>query len=136
LALIIERVIFTTHRVKIDMDPAFLHAAENSELTLKVYPANLLGFKTPFKRADVQFVVEDGVNLVELAYTIGTNTAIIRSKGIEGEAIIGIYSVPTGIPVSKVVIKIVSSELITFNAGSFPAVVKRIEYGLYQGQEQ
>ena len=115
------------------MDPAILHAATNSELTMKVYPANLLGFKIPFKNAEVQCVVEDGVNLVELVYIMGTNTAVIRSKGIEGEAIIGIYSIPTGIPVSKVVIKIVSPELVTFNASSFPAVVKGIEYGLYHG---
>lgn len=124
---------FTTQKVKIEMDPAVLRATTESQLVLKVYPANLLGFKTPFKKADVQFVIEDGANLIELSSTIGTNTAIIRSKGKEGEAVIGIYSIPTGIPVSKVLIKIISSELVVFNSESFPAVVKFVKYSFHQG---
>jgi hypothetical protein len=115
------------------MNPPVLHADENSELTLNVYPANLLGFKIPFKEAEVQFVVEDGANLVELVYTMGTSKAIIRSKGIEGEAVIGIYSIPTGVPVSKVIIKIISSELVTHNPRRFPAVIIPVEYCFYKG---
>ena len=65
----------------------------------------MLGFENLFGKADVRFEIEEGGILVEL--TDATNrTATVRSKGIEGEAVIGIYSLISGMQISKVLIKI------------------------------
>jgi hypothetical protein len=53
----------------------------------------------------VRFEIEDGVNLVELSGVTGS-TASVRSKGIEGEAVICIYSLRSGVQITRVLIKI------------------------------
>lgn len=71
----------------------------------------MLGFKVPFSAVDVRFTVEEGVNLVELVSESSEGSVTIRSKGIEGEAVVGIYSLKSGLPVKKVMIKILPREV-------------------------
>ena len=55
---------------------------------------------------EVRFEIEEGENLIELSDAT-TGSVKVKSKGIEGEAIIGIYSLRSGVMVSKVLIKII-----------------------------
>ncbi len=105
ILLVAERVLFNTSKVNVDIEPPYLRASTSSALNIKVYPVNMLGFKNLFGRLDVRFEIEEGGNLVELSVPSG-NSVGVRSRGIEGEAIIGIYSLRSGVQVSKVLIKI------------------------------
>lgn len=105
IVLLAERLIFNSAKVNVDVEPAYLRASTNSSLNISVYPVNMLGFKNPFGKAGVRFEVEEGNNLIELRDETACSVHV-RSKGIEGEAIVGIYSLHTGIQISKVVIKI------------------------------
>jgi len=82
-----------------------LRANTSSELIINVFRVNMLGFKTPFSKVYVRFEIEEGANLIEVTSYTG-ESAKIRSKGIEGEAVVGVYSLKSGALVSKVVIKI------------------------------
>lgn len=66
----------------------------------------MLGFKVPFSSVDVRFNIEEGSNLIEMVNESPDGKAVIRSKGIEGEAIIGIYSLKSGLQLSRLMIKI------------------------------
>lgn len=103
--MIAERLVFNTTKVNVDIEPAYLRASSSSSLNVAVYPVNMLGFRNLFGKADVRFEIEEGGNLVDLLNVTGC-TVNVRSKGIEGEAIIGIYSLSSGIQISKVLIKI------------------------------
>lgn len=92
--------------MKIKLEPEVLRARNNSELEINVYRSNLLGFGVPFGKVEVRFVVEEGANLVEIISESPNGKARIRSKGIEGEAVIGIYNIKSGMQISRVMIKI------------------------------
>jgi hypothetical protein len=111
LALIADRVIFTSTDIKIEMHPEVLKASHNSELSLQVYRTNILGFKTPFSSVQVKFLIEEGPNLIELIDTDDNGTVTVRSKGIEGEAVIGIYSEKSGLQLKKILIKILPRDV-------------------------
>ncbi|MCI0450753.1 MAG: hypothetical protein L0Y79_13410 [Chlorobi bacterium] len=106
LALLTDRFIFTTSGAKVKLEPEVLRASVNSELKIQVYASNLLGFKVPFREVNVRFVIEEGANLIEILNESANGTAVIRSKGLEGEAVVGIYSLNSGLQVSRVLIKI------------------------------
>jgi len=89
------------------MDPGVLKASPYSSMTITLQPLNPLGFKTPFSKIQARFEIEEGKNLIEMENFIESDKVIIRSKGIEGEVILGIYSIKTGILLRKLVIKIV-----------------------------
>ena len=104
LVLLGDRFIFTSSDVKIDMNPPVLRASTASELTVSVYRVNLLGFKVPFSEIEAQFLIDDGKNLIEFNGEGNGSSIIVRSKGIEGEATVGIYSVKSGMQILKVLI--------------------------------
>lgn len=97
---------FTSSGIKIELEPEVLRAYNTSELEIKVYRSNMLGFKTPFSNIEVRFSVEEGSNLIEIVNESPDGIARIRSKGIEGEAIIGIYSLKSGLQLQRIMIKI------------------------------
>jgi len=107
--LLAERFIFTSVAVKIDTNPPVLRASFNSELKIRVLMVNSLGFKTPFSKTDARFEIEEGTNLVEIARE-DPSTVTIRSKGLEGEAIIGVYSLKSGTLLGKVLVKVLAQE--------------------------
>jgi hypothetical protein len=88
-----------------------LKASTSSELEIMVYRKNTAGFKVPFTKAEVRFEVEDGANLIEIIKESPDGFAKIRSKGIEGEAIIGIYSLRSGMQVSRILIKVMPRDV-------------------------
>ncbi len=106
LALLADRFIFTTSGISVDIKPPVLRAAISSELRIEVYRENLLGFKVPFSSAEVRFVIEEGSNIIELEGDSTPGTVKVRSKGVEGEASVGIYSIRSGLQLKKVFIKI------------------------------
>lgn len=111
LLLLCERFIFTSSDIKIVMKPEILRASTSSELELSVYRVNMLGFKVPFSTIEAQFLIEDGKNLIEFNGE-GTGSSIrIRSKGVEGEAIVGIYSLKSGMQIRKVMIKVLPRDV-------------------------
>jgi hypothetical protein len=110
LGLLAERFAFRTVKVNVEMNPAFLRASTTSEMSLKIIPVNSLGFRTPFAHQKARFDIEEGANLIELVQTIEYDHAIVRSKGIEGEAIIGVYSLKSGMLLNKILIKIVTND--------------------------
>lgn len=65
----------------------------------------MLGFENLLGKAEVRFEIEEGGNLIDLSEAPNSSVQV-RSKGIEGEAIIGIYSLHSGVQISKVLIKI------------------------------
>jgi len=92
-------------KVNVDIEPPYLKASTVSSLTMKVYPLNTLGFRNIFGRSDVRFEIEEGGNLIELQNATA-EAVTVKSRGIEGEAIVGIYSLRSGVLISKVLIKI------------------------------
>jgi len=110
-ALAADRVIFTSSDVKIDVSPEVLRASVNSEVLISVKRVNILGFEVPFSKVDAAFVIEDGANLVEFVGEPGNSSVKVRSKGIEGEAAIGIYSVKSGMQIRKVLLKILPRDV-------------------------
>lgn len=109
--MIADRVIFTSVDAKVDMKPEILRASIHSEMNVSVYRSNMLGFKVPFSTVEVRFEAVEGANLVELLNESSEGTVTIRSKGIEGEAILVIYSLRSSLPVIKVLIKILPKEV-------------------------
>ena len=104
--LLAERFIFHTVKIDVEMDPPVLKASTFSQMTITIVSVNSLGFKTPFSRSEARFEIEEGANLIEMEKFIENNKVVIHSKGVEGEAIIGIYSLKSGILLRKLLIKI------------------------------
>ncbi len=111
LGLLAERLVFTSTDVKIEIDPPVLRASTSSELKIEVYRSNTLGFKTPMSSVELRFQIEEGSNLIEVFNESADGSVKIRSKGIEGEAIIGIYSLKSGLQLRKVFIKILPRDV-------------------------
>lgn len=109
--MLLERVVFTTSKFHIETNPKILYAASRSELVIEVIPVNILGFRTPFSKASSVFVIEEGNNLVEIIPLEGVGSAVIKSKGKEGEVVIGIYSVKSGAFLGRVLVKILPGEM-------------------------
>lgn len=96
------------------MDPPFLKTSPYSQMVITIIPKNILGIKTPLSKTGVRFEIMEGSNLLELESFLDNDKAIVRSKGIEGEATIAIYSIKSGVLLNKLLIKIVRGDL-TFN---------------------
>lgn len=111
VGLLAERLVFTSSDIKVEIDPPVLRAATSSELEIKVYRTNVLGFKTPFSSVELRFQIEEGNSLIELTNEQAEGNLKIRSKGIEGEAIVGIYSLKNGLLLKKVFIKILPRDV-------------------------
>lgn len=111
LILISDRLMFTSSDVKIEMKPDILRASTSSELAINVYRINILGLRVPFSKIEAQFLIEDGNNLIELSGEQTGNSITVRSKGIEGEASVGIYSLRSGMQIRKVLIKILPRDM-------------------------
>ncbi len=111
LILLCDRLMFTSSDIKIEMNPDILRASTSSELAINVYRVNILGIKVPFSKIEAQFLIEDGNNLIELSGEQTGNSIIVRSKGIEGEASVGIYSLKSGMQIRKVLIKILPRDM-------------------------
>ncbi|MBE2218723.1 MAG: hypothetical protein IAE90_10990 [Ignavibacteria bacterium] len=106
-----DSLVFTSSDVRIDIAPEVLRASVNSEVLISVKRVNIFGFEVPFSKVDAAFVIEDGANLVEFAGEPGSSSVIVRSKGKEGEATIGIYSVKSGMQIRKVLLKILPRDV-------------------------
>jgi hypothetical protein len=104
--LIAQQIIFSTAKVNVDIEPPYLRASNVSSLTIKVYPVNKFGFRNLMGSSEVRFEVEQGENLIVLEDATAESVKV-RSKGIEGEAIVGIYSLRSGVMISKVLVKII-----------------------------
>ena len=106
-----DRIIFTSSDIKIDMKPEVLRASVNSEMIIEVYRDNIIGFKVPFSKIEAQFIIEDGNNLIELSGEENGNSIRVRSKGVEGEATLGIYSVRSGMQIRKIIITVLPRDM-------------------------
>lgn len=71
----------------------------------------MLGWKVPFSVVDVRFQIEEGAGLVTLDNESSEGNVTVKSKGIEGEAIVGIYSVKSGMQIQRVLIKILPRDV-------------------------
>jgi len=109
--LVAERVVFTSSDVKFEIKPEVLRANPNSELEIRVYRINMLGFKVPFSSVEVRFQVEEGDNLIGLYEESTEGNVKVRSKGIEGEAIVGIYALKSGSLIKSILIKILPRDM-------------------------
>lgn len=96
--------------IKIDLKPDVLRASVNSELTVSVYLVNILGFKTPFGETNARFEIEQGANLVQIQ-EVSAGIVKLRSKGVEGEATLGIYALKSGALLQKIMIKILPKDV-------------------------
>lgn len=111
IILLAERLIFTSVDIRITLLPEVLKASHSSELLVEVNRVNSFGYKTPFSSIDVLFTVEEGKNLIDISEVFKGNSVKVRSKGIEGEAVIGIYSVRSGLQIRKILIKILPRDV-------------------------
>ena len=109
--LVGDRLIFTSSDIKIEMKPDVLRARTSSEMIIEVYRINILGIKVPFSKIEAQFLIEDGNNLIDIIDENKGNSIKVVSKGIEGEASIGIYSLKSGMQIRKVLIKILPRDM-------------------------
>jgi hypothetical protein len=123
LALLVDKFVFTSSGVKIELTPEVLRASSSSELEIKIYRSNLLGFKVPFGNIDVRFVIEEGANLVEIISESPDGNAKVRSRGLEGEIVIGIYSIKSGMQISRILIKILPRDLALLNCERSEAIL-------------
>lgn len=94
-----------TAKVKVDIEPPCLRASTTSSLTIEVYPVNTLGFRNLLGKTEVRFEIEEGDALISLE-EMNTRSVTVRSKGIEGEATVGVYSLPSGVLISRILIKV------------------------------
>ena len=92
------------------MEPSVLKASPLSQMEIKIILKNSLGFATPFAKAEVRFETSEGANLIELEHFMDNDRVIIHSKGIKGEATVGIFSLKTGILLKQLLIKIVPGD--------------------------
>lgn len=92
------------------MEPPVLKASPLSQMEIKIVLKNQLGFATPFAKAEVRFETEEGENLIQLEHFIENDRVLVHSKGILGEAMIGIYSLKSGILLKRLLIKIVAGD--------------------------
>ncbi len=92
------------------MAPPVLRASETSALTVSVFPVNLLGFRTPFGETNARFEIEQGTNLVQME-DVSPGVVKIRSRGMEGEATLGIYALKSGALLQKLLIKILPKDM-------------------------
>lgn len=106
-----DRLVFTSSDVRIDVTPEVLRASVNSEILISVKRVNVLGFEVPFSKVEAAFVIEEGANLVEFVGEPGSSSVKVRSKGKEGEASVGIYSVKSGMQIRKVLLKILPRDV-------------------------
>ncbi len=106
-----DRVIFTSTDAKVEVKPEVLRASHNSQLEIIIFRSNMLGFKVPFSKVDVRFAAVEGANLIELLSESTEGTVTIRSKGIEGEAVVGIYSLKSGLEIKRILIKILPRDV-------------------------
>lgn len=104
-------MIFTSTEAKVEVKPEVLRASNNSQLEIIVFRANMLGFKVPFSKVEVRFVITEGANLIEILSESTEGKVTVRSKGIEGEASVGIYSIKSGLEIKKVLIKILPRDV-------------------------
>ncbi len=105
--LVLDRVYFTSSDIRFILTPEFLNARANSELKINIFRVNILGLKVPFSKIDARFSIEEGANLIEITDDDNSHGEIkVRSKGIEGEAVIGVYSLRSGLLIKKLLIKI------------------------------
>lgn len=111
IALVADRLVFTTSSTEVEMKPPILRAAPNSELNIRVFKSNIFGFKVPLSKVEVRYVIEEGANLISLANEESNGTVTVRSKGFEGEAAVGIYSIRSGFQIKKILIKILPRDL-------------------------
>jgi hypothetical protein len=107
IGLLSERFLFHTVKINVEMDPSVLKASTSSRMTITIVSLNSLGFKTPFSKTEARFEIEEGTNLIEMEKFMENDKVIVHSKGLEGEAVIGIYSLKSGILLRKLLIKIV-----------------------------
>lgn len=103
--LIADRVLLNSAKVHVDIEPPCLRASATSTLTIEVYPVNSFGFRNLLGKTEVRFEIEEGDVLIGLE-NINTESVTVRSKGVEGEAIVGVYSLRSGILISRILIKI------------------------------
>lgn len=94
-----------TAKVKVDIEPPYLRASTASSLTIDVYPVNTFGFRNLLGKTEVRFEIEEGDALISLE-EMNTQSVTVRSKGIEGEAIVGVYSLRSGVLISRILIKV------------------------------
>ena len=106
-----DRVVFKSTDVKVSMEPEVLRASTNSSLKISVYRVNMLGFKVPFSNLEVRFSVEEGSNLIKISDESPKGIATIYSKGAEGEAVLGIYSLKSGLIIKRIILKIMPGEV-------------------------
>ncbi|MCX7878338.1 MAG: hypothetical protein N2510_06805 [Ignavibacteria bacterium] len=104
IALVSDRLIFTSNSYKLDINPPVLNSHLNSSLEIEIYRINLLGFKVPFSKPEVLFTTENE-NLIAILQT-ASNKATVTSKGITGEAVVIIYSAETRLELKRIVIPI------------------------------
>lgn len=114
LVLAGDRIVFTSSDIKIKMKPEVLRASVNSELMIEVYRVNILGFKVPFSIVEAQFLIEDGKNLIELYGEENGDSIKVRSKGVEGEASVGIYLTKSGMQIRKITISILPRDMASY----------------------
>jgi hypothetical protein len=93
------------------MNPEVLRATIHSQMEINVYRSNMLGFKVPFSTVDVRFEIIEGANLIEFINESAEGNVTVRSKGVEGEAMVAVYSIKSGLPVKRVLIKILPKEV-------------------------
>lgn len=118
ILLAADRLLLTSTGIKIKLEPEVLKASTTSELEISVYKSNVLGLKVPLTVSEVRFAVEEGANLIEIVNESSEGVAMIKSKGIEGEAVVGIYSIRSGLQVSRVLIKVMPRDLAYTGFGS------------------
>lgn len=104
--MLLERFIFSTSTVLVKLEPEFLRANPSSELVITAIPLNKFGFRNILGSTSVAFNIQEGTNLVEVIPSTEKDRAIVRSKGKEGEAVIGVYSTKSGLILQQVVIRI------------------------------
>jgi hypothetical protein len=111
IALLSEHYILTTSKFEVEINPPILKASENSELSVTVLPMNNAGFRTPFRKIEIRFQIEEGNSLISIIKEDKNGTLIIKSKGIEGEAVIGIYNLSNGLLLKKISVKILPRDV-------------------------
>ncbi len=117
LAVVAEKIVFTTSTVAIRSDPKKIFVNSSSPVKVTVVPLNRLGFNVPFDRLNGKFVVRDGVDKIRVEKVM--NNGLVFAPGhIAGRVVILYYAANLAFPV-EIVLRIESAAVASADSTSF-----------------
>lgn len=84
LAIAVWQYVLAVYEVRFEVNPNQLYADNESELIIEAVPINSLGFRAPFRYAEINYNFEFGNNLVEVEEYLEEGKLKVKAKDRDG----------------------------------------------------